>query len=247
MAADPVGQQATTTVGKAGPASTPKPAGSASAPAPAQPAEPARSARRAPREANAEPRTHVAAGPSSPLVLLGASGTPAPYTFYLGAPDNWGVPLAAAGVSSLDVGSIAAAPARVGDVPGVRVVWRGGIGQAYIQSRSTVDLSSFRNGVLVFDAIVHRRPEGQLTIRMDCQFPCVGVVDATAHFRRLPVETLQTVRIPMACLVATGLKPTAVNTPWLLYTPKPFALSIANVRMESEDGSSDGTVKCAKD
>jgi len=159
-----------------------------------------------------------------------------PYQLYIGSPANWSVavnPDPSAVTTSAD-GNISVQTTDVsvqGD--GRRVTWSGtGPGQIYSQSSATADLRGYLNasGALVLDAIVGQSPAGSVKMRVDCVYPCLGEVDATALFRSLPAGTRRTVKIPLQCFAAAGTDMADVNTPLLFYTEGAFQLSFANVR-----------------
>jgi beta-glucosidase len=196
-------------------------------------------------QAVAEPQQQAAPTPQ-PLVIYGSEGAVAPNTLFLGSPTNWAYTVPKSGTAPLDAGSIKVEPTKVGDSNGIKVTWTGGIGQIYSQSKLTNDQLDFldANGALVFDAIVHKRPEDQVTMRVDCRYPCMGIVDMTKYYQEIPLETKQTVKIPLACFEKTGTRFTAVNTPWLIFTTKPFAVSLANIRWVPSAGKDPDAVKC---
>jgi beta-glucosidase len=193
----------------------------------------------------AEPQPQAAAT-LQPFVIYGSAGAVAPNVLFLGTPTNWAYTVPKSGTAPLDAGSIKVEPAKVGDSNGMKITWTGGIGQIYSQSKLTNDQLDYldANGALVFDAVVHKRPEDQVTMRVDCRYPCMGIVDMTKYYQEVPLDTKQTVKIPLACFEKTGTKFTAVNTPWLIFTTKPFAVSLANIRWVPGAGQDPDAVKC---
>jgi beta-glucosidase len=179
-----------------------------------------------------------------PLTIYGPEGRVAPYFFSLGTPANWGYTVPRSG--SFDAGTIKTEPTKVGDSNGIKITWTGGMGQIYAQSNSVINQLEYLNakGALVFDAIVHEAPEGQVTMRVDCGYPCKGTVNMTKYFRDMPLETKQTVKIALACFAKTGVKFTAVNTPWLIFTDGAFAVSLANIRWVPGAGQDQDAAMC---
>lgn len=189
-----------------------------------------------------------AAAPVAPPVLkvFSAEGSLAPYTLFLGTPANFSTTVPQNGLGSLDAGAIKVQPATVGDSKGARFTWTGGLGQFHLQSKTSNDLLDYidAHGALVFDTVVHKTPEDQVTLRVDCRYPCLGLVDMTAFFKAAPLEQKLTVKIPLGCFEATGAKFTAVNTPLVVFTTKPFALSVANVSYVPGAAKDADAVKC---
>jgi beta-glucosidase len=177
-----------------------------------------------------------------PLPVNGYAG-PGPYFLFVGTPANWSYMVPRSG--SFDAGAVKTEPTKVGDSNGIKVTWTG-MGQIYAQSNSLTNRLEYlnANGALVFDAIVHKAPEGQVTVRVDCGYPCKGSVNMTKHFRDMPLETQQTVKIPLACFAKTGVKFTAVNTPWLIFTERPFVVSVANIRWVPGAGQGQDAAMC---
>jgi len=180
------------------------------------------------------------------LPLWDGEGTKAPYLFYLGTPANWANVIGKNGRGPTDAGSVKAEPAQVDGKDGIKVSWVGGIGQVYSQAKTANDLADYvdANAALVFDAVVHQPPEDQVTMRVDCRYPCMGVVDMTDFYKKAPLDKKLTVKIPLACFENTGAKFTAVNTPFLIFTTKKFALSMADIRWVPGAAKDDDVVKC---
>lgn len=186
------------------------------------------------------------AGTLEPLMVFSDKGTIRPNKLYLGTPTNWAYTVPKKGMGSLDVGQIKIDPTKVAGSEGIKVVWTGGIGQIYSQSKRSKDRLDYidAQGALVFDAVVHQAPQDQVTMRVDCRYPCMGVVDMTNFYKNAPIDENIVVKIPLSCFEATGTSFTGVNTPWLIFTTKPFALSLANIRWEPGMAQDADAVKC---
>jgi len=190
----------------------------------------------------------AAAAPAAPPVLkvFSAEGAQAPFTLFLGTPANFSTTVPQNGLGALDAGAVKVQPAMVGDSKGARFTWTGGLGQFHLQSKTANDLLDYidAHSALVFDTVVHKTPDDQVTLRVDCRYPCLGLVDMTAFFKAAPLEQKLTVKIPLSCFEATGTKFTAVNTPLVVFTTKPFALSVANVSYVPGAAKDADAVKC---
>lgn len=209
----------------------PAPAPAATAPAPA----PAKAAAAAPADAKLPV-----------LNVYGDKGSVAPYTLFLGTPANFSTTVPQNGRGALDAGAIKVEPTKVGDAPGMKFTWTGGLGQFHLQSKVSNDLLDYleANSALVFDAVVNKAPEDQVTMRVDCRYPCLGVVDMTNFYKTAPVGQKLTVKMPLSCFEATGTKFTAVNTPLVIMTTKAFGLSVANVRYVPGAAKDADALKC---
>ena len=149
-------------------------------------------------------------------------------------------------MGALDAGAIKVEPTKVGDAAGAKFTWTGGLGQFHIQSKTANDMLDYldANAAMVFDAVVNKAPDDQVTMRVDCRYPCLGVVEMTGFFKRAPVGQKVQVKMPLSCFEATGTKFTAVNTPLVVFTTKPFGLSVANVRYVPGAAKDADALKC---
>lgn len=189
----------------------------------------------------------AAADPKLPVAeFFNAQGVVAPFTLFLGTPANFSTTVPQNGMGALDAGAIKVEPTRVGDAPGAKFTWTGGLGQFHIQSKLANDMLDYldANSALVFDAVVNMAPQDQVTMRVDCRYPCLGVVDMTHYFKQAPLNQKVQVKMPLACFEATGTKFTAVNTPLVVFTTKPFGLSVANVRYVPGAAKDADAMKC---
>jgi beta-glucosidase len=82
------------------------------------------------------------------------------------------------------------------------------------------------DGALQFDVIVSAAPQGKAGIGMDN-----AELDASAVFQRMAGKGKQTVKIPLSCFSAQGLKPDAVSTPFSVSSDAPFAATFANIQI----------------
>lgn len=129
-----------------------------------------------------------------------------------------------------------------------RITWSGsGGGQFYAQSTNTIDRQDYLNAdsALVFDTIVHQAPAGQVKVRVDCAYPCIGELDGTTLFGGLSLETKHSVKIPLSCFAAKGTDFTLINTPFLVFTDKAFTASFANIRWVPNAGLDADAEKCS--
>jgi beta-glucosidase len=160
----------------------------------------------------------------------------APWGLYVGDTANWKI---AAGASAETTGPAAlrlqpADRARQGDARSVRFAG-GGAAQVYLQGESPVDLSRESNGdlALAFDVLVDEPPSGEVTLRMDCGYPCSGALDVTEPLRALPAGEWSTLRFRLRCFADAGADMTRIDTPFLIATDGSLALRFADVKLVS--------------
>ncbi|USX16154.1 glycoside hydrolase family 3 C-terminal domain-containing protein [Oxalobacteraceae bacterium OTU3CAMAD1] len=82
------------------------------------------------------------------------------------------------------------------------------------------------DGALQFDTIVTGAPQGKAGIWMENV-----ELDASAVFQRMAGKGKQTVKIPLSCFGAKGLKPDALSTPFAVSADGPFAATFANIQI----------------
>ncbi|MES2742464.1 MAG: glycoside hydrolase family 3 N-terminal domain-containing protein [Pseudomonadota bacterium] len=169
-----------------------------------------------------------------------------PYFLKLGDPSNWSQLIGNDLNAVVSLPNIKAETTQVNvQQDGKKVTWTG-IGQIVAQSVDVVDRQTYTNAdaALVFDTIVHKAPEGEVKMRVDCKYPCRGEVDATTLYKGLGLNTVKTVKIPLACFAAKGADFTLVDTPFLVYTEKAFVASFANIRWVPGAGKDADAVAC---
>ncbi|MDG1163960.1 MAG: glycoside hydrolase family 3 N-terminal domain-containing protein [Porticoccaceae bacterium] len=105
--------------------------------------------------------------------------------------------------------------------------------QFFWQSEDALSLSdmSDKNGAVMVEFRVDKRPRGKVTQRMDCGWPCHGAQDVTKMFRRAPKGEWVTRGISLKCFKAVGADLEKVTTPFLLATSRSFAVTIKDVRV----------------
>ncbi|HYQ66827.1 Hsp70 family protein [Actinophytocola sp.] len=168
------------------------------------------------------------------------TGVVKPWIGFIASAENWGG--TEIGTTGAQQGPIAA---RL-DGKGLRVTWRGTAGQVYLQADSgTRDLTSYvDHGALVFDVVVHEPPTAKTEVAVHCVYPCGAEVPVTELLRKLGPEKKSTVKIPVACFTAAGLDPKRVNTPFLVYTDKPFDATFSAVRWDANAAADRDAVSC---
>ncbi|HVK56311.1 MAG TPA: putative glycoside hydrolase [Burkholderiales bacterium] len=196
-----------------------------------------------------------AAAPAAPAAASGGAvselgiykqGNIAPFALYLGSPNNWydAIPQD----KTANHGVIKAEPGQVnapGD--GKKVTWTG-TGQMYAQSKTATDRLDYldADAALVFDTVVHEAPQSMVIVRVDCKYPCIGLVDVTPALKSTPVGQKATIKIPLSCFAATGTDFGNVNTPFLVFTTARFSASFANIRWTPGAAKDADAMNCKK-
>jgi beta-glucosidase len=168
----------------------------------------------------------------------------------VGAASNWDVPVALStnATTATPGGEISVVP--VDDQNGIqwaalKASWNNAYGEFFAQDNANakVDLSAYggTSGSLVFDIKVITPPTQPVSVRMDCNYPCLGATDATAAIQALPVGTWATLSVSIDCLAQRGADLGAINRPFLLSTSGRFDMAIANIRWQPNKA---GSITC---
>ncbi|SFG76664.1 beta-glucosidase [Duganella sp. CF458] len=99
--------------------------------------------------------------------------------------------------------------------------------------------AAIRDGALQFDAIVAAAPQGKVTLAMqDTE------IDATRLFTRIAGKGKQSVKLPLACFIARGLKLDHMDAPFAISASAPFAAAIANIEIAGGAAAAADAVRC---
>lgn len=175
----------------------------------------------------------LAKSASSALIVFSGSNRP-PFKAYVGDSSDWSRLVEGANTQS------AFGDLSVTTVDGVvqedsrLVKWSGRRdGQFFWHVNDALSLSemSDKNGAVMVEFKVNKRPKGKVFQRMDCGWPCTGSQDVTKMFSTVPVGEWVTRGISLKCFKAVGADLEKVTTPFLLTTARSFALTIRDVRI----------------
>lgn len=157
-----------------------------------------------------------------------------PWNAYVGDASDW---------HKLVSGSTTATPyggLRVATVDGIvqedsiMLDWKGGYeSQFYWQSQAPADLSALgaNEGALMMTFKVDKHPEGVVTQRMDCGWPCSGSIDMTDFFSSVPEGQWSNVGISLSCFAKIGVELKKVTSPLVLVSQEAFTLTINDARV----------------
>ena len=174
-----------------------------------------------------------------------AGGPVEPWDLYVGDAANWSVAVEGSSGSTANTENLVIRAIDRNQQEDARLArWSGNAAaQLYLQAPGPVDLRRESNGemALAFDVQVRTPPAGDVTLRMDCTYPCSGAVDLTETLSALPAESWITVRLRLSCLARAGADMTRIDTPFLLATDGALELAFSDVRLVA---ASDGETIC---
>ena len=177
--------------------------------------------------------TPLTSGLSSAQIVFSGSNR-APFQSYVGDSSDWGrlvegtkTKSAFGDLSVTTVDGVVQEDSRL-------IKWSGRRqSQFFWQTEDALSLSemSDKNGAVMVEFKVDKRPKGKVIQRMDCGWPCHGSQDVTKMFRSVPEGEWVTRGISLKCFKAVGADLEKVTTPFLLATSRSFALTIKDVRI----------------
>jgi len=112
--------------------------------------------------------------------------------------------------------------------------WTGGYeSQFYWQAQAPSDLSQLavNGGALMMTFKVDKYPEGTVTQRMDCGWPCSGSIEMTDFFNSVRKGQWSTVGISLDCFSKVGVDLKKVTSPLVLVSKDPFGITFNDVRV----------------
>ena len=118
----------------------------------------------------------------------------------------------------------------------IELMWSGAgnsTSQVYWRSAEVRDLSSItsRGGYLVLDMQVVELPQSDVTLRVDCDYPCSGEIDLTATLAGAPTKQWQVYAIPLSCFAEKGADLTKVSSPAVVTTNAAMTLRISEIAL----------------
>lgn len=181
------------------------------------------------------------------VVFKQAEGTL--HKLYLGSPTGWSIPVGTdlnSVVTTAD-GNVKLETTQVNVQQDAKKVTWTATGQFMAQSKEVnTDYSGYltAHAALGFDLLVNQAPQGEVKMRVDCGWPCVGEVDVTTVLKSLPLESKRRLKIPLACFFTKGTDFAKVDVPFLVFTDKPFAATFADIRWQINAANDADALKC---
>ena len=107
------------------------------------------------------------------------------------------------------------------------------LNQWYWQARAPKDLSGTleEESMLNFMIAVNSYPSEEVTVRMDCVYPCSAAVSITKALEAFPLGDARELAIPIQCFVENGLRVDRVDTPALLVTTGALDVTLSSVNI----------------
>ena len=106
--------------------------------------------------------------------------------------------------------------------------------QFYWRSIQAMDMTTLekQNKAIIMTYRVESHPQGPITQRMDCTWPCAGAQDVTEVFAQATLGEWTKTAINLSCFTAAGADLSRVNIPFLLTGSDAFSLTIKDVRID---------------
>lgn len=153
--------------------------------------------------------------------------------FSLGDPDNWSLGLQGKSGQSAS-GKLSVSPESYeAENDALKLVWNKKNNSATLALYGPeIDLSSVKDLVaLSVDLKLDRRPTANVTIGMDCGYPCRAEVRIDKQLRKMKTGEWSTFPIPLNCFDGDKFDLAKINGPFFITTGGRLELSIANIRM----------------
>jgi beta-glucosidase len=104
----------------------------------------------------------------------------------------------------------------------------------YVNAKSTIE----------FDIRIHSGNPALVNLSTHCEYPCRGEVNI-ANILPKPSSEWSTIKIPVQCMVETGMSYQMMNTPFLIYTAEAINFDIGAIRyVPQPDGLPKDAIPC---
>jgi beta-glucosidase len=109
--------------------------------------------------------------------------------------------------------------------------------QFYWRSIQAMDMTALeeQNKALIMTYRVDSHPQGSVTQRMDCTWPCAGAQDVTELFAKATLDEWSKAAINLSCFAEAGADLSRINIPFLLTGSDPFAITIKDIRIDDAE------------
>lgn len=157
-----------------------------------------------------------------------------PRGFSVGDPSNWSISLIDLVGHSVGKKVKAKPEDYQGKNDALNVVWSKAKmnGQLALYG-DPINLAAVRDqATLVFDLKVERKPTKDVTISMDCEWPCRGSFNATNVLKKFPKGEWRYFSLPLNCIRGDKFDLSKINGVFLMSTDGALELSLANIRLE---------------
>jgi len=167
-----------------------------------------------------------------------------PWVMAVGDNSNWTIPINSSFIRSAE-GSVVARTVDVEVQEDARqfafTKAHTGVAQAYWFAEAPVDFSDWleQGAYLALEYRVDQAPQGEVMLRMDCQYPCTGSLDFTNTLESVEVGQWQSLSVPLACFAKAGADLSVINAPLVIATSEAFTMTLKRVAItgEAESGA----------
>ena len=106
--------------------------------------------------------------------------------------------------------------------------------QFYWRSIQAMDMTALekQNKALIMTYRVESHPQGSVTQRMDCTWPCAGAQDVTELFAQATLGEWSKTAINLSCFAEAGADLSRINIPLLLTSSDAFAITLKDIRID---------------
>ncbi|WP_230412062.1 glycoside hydrolase family 3 protein [Undibacterium hunanense] len=123
--------------------------------------------------------------------------------------------------------------------------------EARVEARATsgkaIPAYASKDGALTFDTMVVTAPASSVSLSMHCGKACEASLDMTDTFRRLAgKKEKQTIKIPLSCFIAKGIKLENIDIPFSLSTSAAFSLAVTNIQVVGGAAKDQDALTCAE-
>jgi len=169
-------------------------------------------------------------------IVFSGSARP-PFKTFVGDASNWQKPVTG-NMTATQFGNLS-----VTTVDGAvqedsrRLEWKGGReSQFFWQSESSTDFTALNaeDASLVMEFIVNKHPQGAVTLRMDCGWPCSGGLNLTPILKAFPEGQAVRMGVKLSCFEDVGVNLSKVDSPLVLVSSEAFTMTISDVRITND-------------
>jgi len=149
----------------------------------------------------------------------------------------------------LNMPGISVQTSQVNSQQDAKLVTWSGTARVEARAAQTKAIPAFasKDGALTFDTIVATAPAATVTLSMHCGNNCVATLDVTEAFKRLAgKKDKQTIKIPLSCFVAKGVKLQHVDIPFSISTTSTFSAAFTNIQIAGGAAKDPDAVPCAE-
>jgi hypothetical protein len=155
------------------------------------------------------------------------------WNLVLGDSENWNL-VATSRTAKSAGGKVAIEPADYqGQGDALKVEWKGKDMDGVLAFNGTaIDLSKFEgSGALVIQLKVNQKPDKDVTLGMDCGYPCSGAVSIGRNLSSLKKNEWAMLPIPLNCFSKEKVDLAKIDAPFKLKTKGKLTITIANIHL----------------